>query len=147
MNRWMTSRIVTLCLRHTFALYSGGRDKAVHEWRSAAWHAGAGEGLVFAGNALPPSCGDVVLSLAAHGDSGTVVAGAKNGCVQTWRGGKADGSSSIGHGHINAVQVRQPAAAHACDAAHALQLLGCNHVLVGCADGCVVKVTCVTCDL
>jgi hypothetical protein len=101
---------VTFRLRHAFTLYSGGRDKAVHEWRGAAWNAGAGEGLVFAGNALPPSCGDVVLALAASRESGAVVAGSKNGCVQAWMGGRANGSTNVNHGQVNALQVRQPAA-------------------------------------
>ncbi len=105
---------VTPRLRQSFTLYSGGRDKAVHEWRGSAWQAPVGDGLVFAGNVLPPSCGDVVLALAAHGDSGTVVAGSKSGCVQAWRGGRADGSSSVGHGQVNALQVRRSAAAVDC---------------------------------
>ena len=105
--------------RLAFALYSGGRDKAVHEWQGSAWQGGAGDGLVFAGNVLPPPCGDVVLALAAHsGGSGTVVAGSKNGCVQAWRGGAAATSNSVGHGQINALQVRQPAAAAACTGTH-----------------------------
>ncbi len=97
---------VTRAVRHAFTLYSGGRDKAVHEWQGATWQAGMGDGLVFAGNVLQPSCGDVVLALAAHSEcSGSLVAGSKNGTLQTWRAGKADGSTSIAHGQINAVQV------------------------------------------
>jgi hypothetical protein len=97
---------VTRAVRHTFTLYSGGRDKAVHEWQGATWQAGMGDGLVFAGNVLQPSCGDVVLALAAHSEcSGSLVAGSKNGTLQTWRAGKADGSTNIAHGQINAVQV------------------------------------------
>ncbi len=107
--------------RRAFALYSGGRDKAVHEWQGSTWQAGTGDGLVFAGNVLPPPCGDVVLALAAHSgsssSSGTVVAGCKNGSVQAWRGGAAATSTSVGHGQINALQVRQPAAA-ACTGTH-----------------------------
>jgi hypothetical protein len=90
-------------------LYSGGRDKAVHEWQGSSWTGGAADGLVFAGSVLQPSCGDVVLALAANSEgsssSSTVVAGSKNGCIMTWRGGKADCSTSIAHGQINAVQV------------------------------------------
>jgi hypothetical protein len=48
----------------------------------------------------------VVLALAACSSSSTVVAGSKNGCIQTWRGGRSDGSTSIARGQINAVQVR-----------------------------------------
>ena len=82
----------------------------MHEWRGTAWQSGLGDGLTFAGNVLPPSCGDVVLALAACSSSSssstTVVAGSKNGCIQTWRGGRSDGSTSIARGQINALQVR-----------------------------------------
>jgi len=99
--------------RQSYSLYSGGRDKAVHHWQGTSWGGGGAEGLVFSGNALPPPCGDVVVALAAHYDcnsssssSSTVVAGTKHGCIQTWRGGRGEGSTSIGHGQVNALQVR-----------------------------------------
>jgi hypothetical protein len=102
---------LTLVRSQSFALYSGGRDKAVHEWQGSAWHSSTADGLAFAGNILPPSCGDVVLALAASSSSSssssTVVAGSKNGCIQTWRAGKAEGSTSLQRGAVNAVQVRQ----------------------------------------
>ncbi len=133
---------VTRHVSQAFTLYSGGRDKAVHEWQGAAWTSASGDTLTFAGNLLPPPCSDVVTALAAC-SGGRVVAGSKNGCIQTWREGKAEGSTSIAHGCVNAVQVAV-IALHVLHGTgtHTLQLLGSSHVLVGCADGCVVKVMC-----